>query len=111
MHYVKQRDLPYAGMSHAFQGADQGGVQMSAYFSEAAPGQASKPHTHPYDTIAYVREGRGEWTVNGVKVPAEAGDILVVKAGEPHFFTNTGDQRLLIMDVHLNERIIQHNLE
>lgn len=111
MHFVKQKDLPFAGMSHAFTGAEQGGVAMSMYLSEAAPGKASKPHTHPYDTIAYIREGRGEWTVNGVKYPAEAGDVLVVKAGEPHFFTNTSDARLLILDVHMNERIIQHNLE
>lgn len=110
MHYVKQKDLPFAGMSHAFQGADQGGVQMSAYLSDAAPGEASKPHTHPYDTIAYVRAGRGQWTVNGIQYPAEAGDLLVVKAGEPHFFTNTSDDRLLILDVHLNDKIIQHNL-
>lgn len=110
MHFVKQKDLPFAGMSHAFTGAEQGGVQMSAYLADAAPGQASKPHTHPYDTIAFVREGRGEWTVNGVKHPAEAGDILVVKANEPHYFTNTGEERLLILDVHMGERIVQHNL-
>jgi quercetin dioxygenase-like cupin family protein len=111
MHFVKQRDLPFTGMSHAFVGADQGNVQMSAYLVDAAPGRSSKPHTHPYDTIAFVREGKGEWTVNGVAHQAEAGDILVVKANEPHFFTNTGDRPLLILDVHMNERIVQVNLE
>ena len=84
---------------------------MSMYLADAAPGKASKLHTHPYDTIAYVREGRGEWTVNGVKVPAEAGDIIVVKANEEHRFTNTSDQRLLILDVHMHEQIVQHNLD
>lgn len=111
MHFVKQRDLPFAGMSHAFTGADQGGVQMSAYLADAAPGKASKPHTHPYDTIAFVREGQGEWTVNGIVYPAMAGDILVVKANEPHFFTNNGQRSLVILDVHMNERIVQVNLD
>jgi quercetin dioxygenase-like cupin family protein len=111
MHFVKQKDLPFAGMSHAFTGVEQGGVQMSAYLADAAPGKFSKLHTHPYDTIAFVREGSGKWTVSGVKVLAEAGDIIVVKAGEQHYFTNTGDAHLLILDVHMSERIVQHNID
>jgi len=39
------------------------------------------------------------------------GDILVVKAGEVHKFVNIGDVPLVHLDVHLNERFIQENLD
>ena len=40
----------------------------------------------------------------------EAGDILVIKAGEIHSFRNTGDSPLVQVDVHLSPRFIQENL-
>lgn len=48
--------------------------------------------------------------VDGVAFEAEAGDILVIKAGEVHSFTNTGDTPLVQLDVHLSPRFIQEKL-
>jgi quercetin dioxygenase-like cupin family protein len=98
-------------MSHQFVGADQGDVAVSVYLVSAPPGRGPKAHRHPYDEIAFVREGRGRWTVNGETREATAGDILVVKAGEIHSFTNTGDGPLVQLDIHISPRFIQENLE
>jgi quercetin dioxygenase-like cupin family protein len=111
MHFVSHKDLPFIGMSYNFVGADQGGVGISAYLVEAAPGRATRLHRHPYDEVAFVRQGRGLWTVDGVEREAGPGDILVVKAGEVHQFVNIGEEPLLHLDVHLSERFIQEDLD
>lgn len=111
MHLVRQDQLPFVGMSHQFIGADQGDVDVSAYLVNAPPGRGPVPHRHPYDKVAFVREGRGRWTVNGEGFDVVAGDIMVIKAGEIHSFVNTGDGPLLMSDVHLSPRFIQENLE
>ena len=110
MHHVRQQDLPFAGSSHQFVGADQGGVNVSVFLLSAKPGAGPGPHRHPYDEIQFIREGRGHWIVDGVEFDAGAGDILVIKAGEVHGFTNTGDVPLVQVDVHLSPQFIQENL-
>ena len=110
MHAVRQEDLPFVGMSHQFVGADQGDVAVSVYLVNAPPGRGPGPHRHPYDEIAFIQKGRGRWIVNGEAREAGAGDILVVKAGEVHSFTNIGDEALVQLDVHISPRFIQENL-
>ena len=111
MHVVAQKDLPFVGMSHQFVGADHGQVGISVYIVESPPGRRTNLHRHPYDEVAFVREGRGRWTVDGETREARAGDILVVKAGQIHAFENVGDVPLVQLDVHVSERFIQENLD
>jgi quercetin dioxygenase-like cupin family protein len=110
MYRVRQQDLPFAGSSHQFVGADQGDVAISAFLLSAQPGKGPGPHRHPYDEVQFVREGRGLYTVNGQQFEAAAGDILVIKAGEIHSFTAVGDAPLVQVDIHLGPRFIQENL-
>lgn len=111
MHRVRQQDLPFVGSSHRFVGADHGDTGVSVFLLHALPGKGPGPHRHPYDEVQFVREGRGTWVVNGETFEAGAGDILVIKAGEVHSFTNTGDVPLVQLDVHLSPRFIQDNLD
>jgi mannose-6-phosphate isomerase-like protein (cupin superfamily) len=110
VHHVRQQDLPFVGSSHQFIGADQGDVNVSVFLLSAQPGAGPGPHRHPYDEIQFIRAGRGHWIVDGVEFDAGAGDILVIKAGEVHGFTNTGDVPLVQVDVHMSPRFIQENL-
>jgi quercetin dioxygenase-like cupin family protein len=110
MYHVRQEDLPFAGSSHQFVGADNGDVDISVYLLSAQPGRGPGPHRHPYDEVQFVREGRGLYTVNGKEFEARAGDILVIKAGEIHGFKAIGDTPLVQLDVHLSPRFIQENL-
>jgi len=110
MHRVRQQDLPFAGMSHRFVGADQGDVGISVFLLNAPPGRGPGPHRHPYDEVQFVREGRARYVVDGREFEAGAGDILVIKAGEVHSFSNIGEGPLVQIDVHLSPRFIQENL-
>src|ERR1051325_839215 len=68
--------------------ADHRQVGISVYLVESPPGRSTRRHRHPYDEVAFVREGRGRWTVDGEQREAGPGDILVVKAGQIHEFIN-----------------------
>jgi quercetin dioxygenase-like cupin family protein len=111
MHRVRQEDLPFVGRSHQFVGTEQGGVAASAFFFHGPPGSGPGPHRHPYDEIQFVREGRGLWTVEGETFEAEAGDILVIKAGEVHSFRAVGERPLVALDVHLSPRFVQEQVQ
>ena len=110
MHRVRQHDLPFVGSSHNFVGADHGDVAVSVFLFDGRPGSGPGPHRHPYDEVQFIRQGRGRYVVEGREFEAEAGDILVIKAGEVHSFTCIGDEPLVQLDVHLSPRFIQENL-
>jgi len=110
MYRIQQHDLPLRGSSYNFVGAENGDVNVSVFLFRGQPGAGPGPHRHPYDEIQFIQEGRGSWVVNGERFDAGAGDILVIKAGEVHSFTNTGDTVLVQLDVHVSPRFIQENL-
>jgi quercetin dioxygenase-like cupin family protein len=107
---LKQSDLPHRGSSYNFVGADNGGVNISAFLFNGAPGSGPGPHRHPYDEVQFIQSGRGLWTVEGQEFEAGAGDILVIKAGEVHSFRCIGPDPLIQLDVHLSSGFIQENL-
>lgn len=73
MHRVRLDDLPFRGLSHAFVGAEQGDVGVSAYLVTAPPGRGPKLHRHPYDKVVFTQEvGRdGLWTSSITKQDRE----------------------------------------
>jgi quercetin dioxygenase-like cupin family protein len=101
MDVIHESKLPFVGMSYEFIGVKQD-VPISFFLVIAEPGRKVRLHKHDYDEIVYVIEGRSRWTVNGEEREAKAGDVLIVRAGEPHQFANTGDGPLRQIDVHLN---------
>jgi mannose-6-phosphate isomerase-like protein (cupin superfamily) len=64
-------------------------------------------HKHDYDEIVYVIAGRSRWTVGNEVREAGAGDVLVVRAGEPHKFVSIGEGTLRQIDIHLNPTFAQ----
>jgi mannose-6-phosphate isomerase-like protein (cupin superfamily) len=54
--------------------------------------------TRSYTSI----EGRSKWRVGDQEREAVAGDVLIVRAGEPHKFINSGDGPLRQIDIHLS---------
>jgi len=106
MHRVRQEDLPLNGNAHDFVGAEQRGVNLSAFLFDGPPGTGPKPHRHPYDEVIFTREGRGRHVVDGREFEAGAGDVLVIKAGDVHSFSGIGDARLVSVDVHLSPTFV-----
>jgi quercetin dioxygenase-like cupin family protein len=102
MYDINQSQLPFKGMSHEFAGMDHGRVDISFFVVIGEPGRGTRLHKHDYDEVVYVIEGRSKWKVGDQEREAVAGDVLVVHAGEPHKFMNSGDGPLRQLDIHLN---------
>jgi mannose-6-phosphate isomerase-like protein (cupin superfamily) len=111
MRAIRREDLPFAGSSYRFAGIDQGNVGVSFYLVEAKEGRGAPLHRHKYDEILLVQEGRGRVVVGDETRDTVAGDIVIVKAGTPHGFVNTGDSTLKQLDIHVSPAFEQENLK
>ena len=74
---VNREELAVRG---EFEGHEQGGTGISIIFVDAAPG--------------------------GRQIEAGPGDIVVVPAGMPHGFVNSGEGQLRQIDIHLSPRYV-----
>lgn len=68
-------------------------------------------HTHPYDEVFILREGRARYTLGDEVIDASAGDVLMAPAHMPHKFENLGPGRMVSTDIHLSAEMIQTDLE
>jgi mannose-6-phosphate isomerase-like protein (cupin superfamily) len=109
MSFLSVEQLPFAGMSREFVGETQG-APFSAYIVTAQPGQGPPLHTHPYVEVAFTLEGSATITVGDEQREAKAGGIVVIPAGTPHRFFNSGDTLLRQIDIHASPNFIQTNL-
>jgi quercetin dioxygenase-like cupin family protein len=109
MSFINLDQLPFVGMSHEFVGETQG-APFSAYIVSARPGQGPPLHTHPYVEVAFTLEGCATLTVGDEQREVQAGGIVVIPAGTPHRFVNSGDTLLRQIDVHASPKFLQTNL-
>jgi mannose-6-phosphate isomerase-like protein (cupin superfamily) len=109
-HVLNKRDLKFVGSSFHFVGEEQD-VAVSIFLLEAKPGRGAPLHVHEYDEIITIQEGIARMVIGNEIREAGPGDIAVIKAGTPHGFINIGDGPLKQVDVHLNPRFEQTNLE
>lgn len=102
--YVVSRDrLAERG---EFQGQEHGGTGISLIFVDAEPGNGPSLHRHEYDEVFIVQEGQATMTAGDRELVVNAGDIVVVPAGQPHGFVNSGTGRLRQIDIHLSPRYV-----
>jgi quercetin dioxygenase-like cupin family protein len=111
MHIIRKDDLPLIGSSYNFVGAEHGNVEVSLFLVEAKPGRGAPLHCHDYDEIILVQEGSSRFVSGEETRVTFPGDILVVKAGTPHGFVNTGTGTLKQIDIHLSPHFKQTNLD
>ena len=109
MSFTDLEQLPFVGRSHEFQG-EKMGAPFSAYFVRAKPGEGPPLHTHPYVEVAFTIEGTATITVGDETREVKAGGVVVIPAGTPHRFINSGETILRQIDVHGSPRFIQTNL-
>ena len=81
--------------------ADFHSETMSVITNDMAPGEGPKLHRHPYEEVFVIVEGEATFTLGE--------ETLVVRGGEPpivappntsHAFKNTGEGRLITVDIH-----------
>ena len=108
MSFIHLDQLPFVGMSYEFVGEKEG-APFSAYIVNAKPGQGPPLHTHPYVEVAFTLEGTATIMVGNEQREVKPGGIVVIPAGAPHRFVNTGETILRQIDVHASPRFIQTN--
>src|SRR5262245_13871101 len=105
MALLRQDQLPLSSTwSREFVGADHDVEGISFIFVQVAPGGGPSLHRHDYDEICIVQEGEARYTLGDAQLDARAGDVVIVPAGAPHAFVNTGEGMLRQVDIHAASR-------
>ena len=87
------------------------GANVSFIVVDAPPGGGPRLHRHPYEEVFVVQEGTATFTAGDEKIEARGGQVVVVPAGVPHKFVNSGTGRLRQVDIHANDRFLTEWLE
>lgn len=103
---LDRTDLPNSGTSARFEGHLYGDVAVSFFLSDSPPGHGPDLHRHPYAEVFVVQDGTLTFTVGDDDVVATAGQIVVVPAGTPHKFVNSGNDPARHIDIHANSRMV-----
>lgn len=62
-----------------------------------AQGEGVSTHSAPGDALAYILDGKAEITVGGKKMPAGAGEAVVMPADVPHGLEATENFKMLLV--------------
>jgi mannose-6-phosphate isomerase-like protein (cupin superfamily) len=105
-------DLAVSESVFEFEGGRHGGASVSIIVIEGSrPGSGPRLHRHPYEEIFVVQEGDVTFTVGEEEIEASGGQVVVVPAGVPHKFVNTGTGPLRQVDIHPAGRFVTEWLE
>ncbi len=110
-HVIRRADLTTSPNRAARFEGEPYGAGISFFLVDNEPGQGAALHRHPYPETCIVRAGRAGFTVDGERVEAGPGDVVVVEAGTPHGFRNLGPGRLELVCIHAAPRIATEWLE
>ena len=102
---IGNEELPNNGSVYKFEGFQYGGVDVSFFLSETAPGKGPDLHQHPYDEVFVVQEGELTFTVGDATIEATGGRIVIAPAGAPHNFVNSGAGQARHIDIHTSRRM------
>src|SRR3954451_7752094 len=101
MKIIPTTSLDPSNFSVELQGKDHGHPGISLILVDAGPSRGPSLHTHDYAEIMIVQEGTATFTDGQTEQDVGAGNVVVLPAGEPHGFKNTGDGRLKQIDIHV----------
>jgi mannose-6-phosphate isomerase-like protein (cupin superfamily) len=90
---------------NTFTGADYGDVPVSFILDGSEPGGGPALHRHTYDEVWIVQEGHASFTAGDRTLAAGPGTVVVVRAGTPHRFTNTGTIPMRMVCIHTSARM------
>ena len=107
---IDKADLAHGESSYEFEGHHHD-AGVSFIVVDAPPGSGPKLHKHPYEEVFVVQEGNVTFTTGEEVIEARGGQVVVVPAGVPHKFVNSGAGRLRQIDIHASEQFVTEWLE
>lgn len=108
---VNRDELPSDGNTYDFEGSQYDDTDVSFIWVDMPPGAKVRMHQHPYKEVFIIEEGSSTFTVGSDRLEAHAGQVIVVPAGVPHKFANSGQGRLRQIDIHVSKTISTQWLE
>jgi quercetin dioxygenase-like cupin family protein len=108
---LDRTDLLQSAMAYELEGDDYGAIGASVIVVDAPPGSGPKLHKHPYAEIFVLLEGQATFTAGEDMIAAVGGQIVVVPAGVPHKFVNSGTGPLRQVDIHPSGQFITEWLD
>jgi mannose-6-phosphate isomerase-like protein (cupin superfamily) len=95
---IKRDQLP----GRALVGADHGGAGVCVIFVDQPPGGGPAQHRHPYEEVFITLEGEATFLVSGDEIVAGPNEVVIVPPDTPHGFTNSGQDRLRQINIHVS---------
>jgi len=99
-HVIDKAALSHSGTTHRFEGYLYGGADVSSFLVDASHGGDPGLHTHPCEEVFVMQEGGLTFAVGETTIEARSGQIVLVPAGVPHKYVNSGSGRAKHIDVH-----------
>jgi quercetin dioxygenase-like cupin family protein len=110
-HVIERDELPHSETAYRFEGYLHDDANVSFFLIDAPPGGGPGLHTHLYEEVFVIQDGEVTFTVGDAPIQAKAGQILVVPAGVPHKYVNSGAGRAGHIDIHASGRMSTEWLE
>ena len=109
---INRKDLePSGASSYVFEGYKYEATSVSLHLTDLAPGQGPPLHQHPYEEVFVIHEGQATYTIGDTQLLVTAGQIVLVPAGMPHKFVNSGTGPLRQTSIHPSAYMIEEQLE
>jgi quercetin dioxygenase-like cupin family protein len=109
MKVIRRDELTQSNNSLEFEGTDHD-VGVSFFLVDAASGRGPSLHTHDYPEVFIMLEGTATFRGPDGEVEVNAGEVVVVPAGEPHAFNASGEGSRQV-NIHVNPRFVTQWLE
>lgn len=87
----------YAGRFFPFEGVEE--PEWGGAWVAIDPGETSTKHSHQEKEMFFVIAGKGLLRLGDDEQPIEYGDTVYVTPGVDHDIVNTGEDRLVFLDV------------
>ncbi|QPV61754.1 cupin domain-containing protein [Halosimplex litoreum] len=97
---MRRAELDFEGFFDVRQTTDDAQAAQMTLSPGQSTGGPDNLHADS-DQWCYVVSGSGRATVDGEDVRFEAGDLLVIEAGETHEIENDGDERLETLNLYV----------
>ncbi len=94
-----------------FEGDLYGDARVSFLLVDMPPGDGPRLHSHPYEEVFVVFQGKATFTVGATMLEIQAGQVVIVPAHTPHKFINSGEIALRQIDIHVSPQFITDWLE